>query len=169
MTDPVDTWAAEGLREHGGKKLINAMRADVKLPDEDEKKKTEAGKELEPLVTAAKKVLEGRIREVSVSSRLLESPACLVLAGGAMPAHLEKLLQRSGKDVTRGKRDFELNPTHPVVKALAALAAKDTADPKLASHITLLYEQSLVAEGSPLEDPNGFARRVTELLANAVS
>jgi molecular chaperone HtpG len=169
MTDPVDSWAAEGLREHGGKKLVNAMRADVKLPNEDEAKKTEATKELEPLVTAAKKVLEGRVREVNVSSRLRESPACLVLAGGAMPAHLEQLLQRSGKEIPRGKRDLELNPGHPAVKALATLAAKDAADPKLAEWVTLLYEQSLIAEGSPLEDPNGFARRVTALLVQAVS
>jgi len=171
MTDAVDTWAAEGLREHGGKKLVNVMRTDLKLPDDEETKKAkeEASKDLAPLVGAAKKVLEGRVREVNVSSRLLESPACLVLAGGAMPAHLEKLLKRSGKDVSRGQRDFELNPTHPVVKGLAALAAKNAEDPKLAEWLTLLYEQSLVAEGSPLEDPNGFARRVTALLTQAVA
>jgi len=169
MTDAVDTWAAEGLREHAGKKLVNAMRADVKLPDEDAAAATEAAKDLEPLVAAAKKVLDGKVREVSVSSRLRESAACLALAGAAMPAHLEKLLQRSGKDVARGQRDFELNPTHPAVRALAALAAKDADDPKLGQWLTLLYEQSLVAEGSTLEDPNGFARRVTELLVQAVS
>ncbi|HVJ91050.1 MAG TPA: molecular chaperone HtpG [Labilithrix sp.] len=169
MTDAVDTWAAEGLAEYGGKKLINAMRAEVKLPDEEDAKQKEAAKEIEPLVSAAKKVLEGRVREVAVSSRLRESPACLVLAGSAMPAHLEKLLARSGKEVTRGQRNLELNPTHPAVKALATLAAKDAADPKLADWVTLLYEQSLVAEGSPLEDPNGFARRVTDLLVQAVT
>lgn len=169
MTDPVDTWAAEGLAEYSGKKLVNAMRADVKLPEEEEEKTKEAGKELEPLVTAAKKVLEGRVREVAVSSRLRESPACLVLAGAAMPAHLEKLLARSGKELPKGQRNLELNPTHPAVKALAALAAKDPNDPKLADWVTLLYEQSLISEGSPVEDPNGFARRVTSLLVQAVS
>jgi molecular chaperone HtpG len=169
MTDPVDTWAAEGLHEHAGKKLVNAMRADVKLPDEDAAAASEAAKELEPLVTAAKKVLEGKVRQVNVSSRLRESAACLALAGAAMPAHLEKLLQRSGKGMGRGPRDLELNPKHPAVKALAALAAKDAADPKLEQWLTLLYEQSLVAEGSNLEDPNGFARRVTDLIAQAVS
>jgi molecular chaperone HtpG len=168
MTDAVDNWAAEGLQEHAGKKLVNAMRANVKLPEDDAEKKKEESKELEPLVAAAKKVLEGRVREVNVSSRLRESPACLVLAGGAMPAHIEKLLAQTGRDTTRGKRDLELNPTHPVVKALAARAAKDAADPKLKEWVTLLYEQSLVAEGSPLEDPNGFAKRVTALLAQAV-
>ncbi len=169
MTDPVDTWAAEGLAEYEGKKLVNAMRADVKLPEEEEKKKQEAGKELEPLVAAAKKVLEGRVKDVGVSSRLRESPACLVLAGAAMPAHLEKLLARSGKEPPKGHRNLELNPDHPAVKALAALAAKDANDPKLADWVTLLYEQSLISEGSQVEDPNGFARRVTALLVQAVS
>lgn len=178
MTDAVDTWAAEALGEFGGagsgaasagKKLVNAMRADVKLPEDEETKKAEeAGKDLEPLVTAAKKVLEGRVRDVKLSTRLRESPACLVLAQGAMPAHLEKIMQKAGRDVTRGKRDFELNPTHPAVKSLGALAAKNAEDPKLGEWVTLLYEQSLVAEGSPLEDPNGFARRVTSLLVQAV-
>ncbi len=169
MTDAVDTWAAEGLGEHAGKKLVNAMRAEVKLSAEEEEKKKEAGKELEPLVAAAKKVLDGRVRDVAVSSRLTESPACLVLTGAAMPAHLEKLLARSGKELPKGQRNLELNPTHPAVKALAALAAKDANDPKLADWVTLLYEQSLISEGSPLDDPNGFARRVTALLTQAVA
>ncbi|MBX3203184.1 MAG: molecular chaperone HtpG, partial [Labilithrix sp.] len=68
-----------------------------------------------------------------------------------------------------GQRNLELNPTHPAVKALATLAAKDAADPKLADWVTLLYEQSLISEGSPVEDPNGFAKRVTALLVQAVS
>ncbi len=168
MTDAVDTWAAEGLQEHGGKKLVNAARAEVKVPEAEAKKNEEAGKEIEPLVTAAKKLLAGKVREVNVSSRLTDSAACLVLAGNAIPAHLEKLLARSGKDVTRGQRDLELNPTHPAVKALSALAAKNADDPKLGEWVTLLYEQSLVAEGSPLEDPSGFAKRVTSLLVQAI-
>jgi molecular chaperone HtpG len=181
MTDAVDTWAAENLGEFGGAgsgaaspgiKLVNAMRADVKLPGEDDdeakKKAEEAGKDLAPLVAAAKKVLEGRVRDVKLSSRLRESPACLVLAQDAMPAHLEKIMQRSGRDVTRGKRDLELNPTHPAVRSLGALAAKDGGDPRLGEWLTLLYEQSLVAEGSPLDDPNGFAKRITTLLVQAV-
>ncbi len=170
MTDPVDTWAVEALDEHGGKKLVNAMRAEVKLPeDEKTKEAEEAGKDLEALIGAAKKLLEGKVREVVSSTRLRESAACLALTGGAMPAHIEKLLQRSGKEIPKGQRSLELNPTHPAVKALAAIATKDAEDPKLKDWVTLLYEQSLVAEGSPVEDPNGFARRVTALLVQAVS
>lgn len=169
MTDAVDTWAAEGLREYSGKKLVNAMRASLPEDEETKKAKEEATKELAPLVAAAKKLLAGRVRDVNVSSRLRESPAVLALAGAAMPAHLEKLINRSGKEAPRGQRELELNPTHAAVKALAALAAKDADDPKLAEWVTLLYEQALLSEGSTLDDPNGFARRVTDLLVRAIA
>jgi molecular chaperone HtpG len=91
-----------------------------------------------------------------------------VLAQGAMPAHLEKVIRQSGKEVPRGKRDLELNPSHPAVKRLAAIAAENPSDPRLNDFLVVLYEQSLVAEGSQLEDPNGFAKRLTSLLTQAV-
>jgi molecular chaperone HtpG len=170
MTDAVDTWSAEAIAELGGKKLVNAMRADVKLPAaEDEKEKAEdASKGFEALISVAKRSLEGKINDVRTSTRLVDSPACLVLAQGAMPAHLEKVIRQSGKDVPRGKRDFEINPTHPAVKRLAAIASENPSDPRLGDFLVVLYEQSLVAEGSPLEDPNGFAKRLTSLLTQAV-
>ena len=170
MTDAVDTWAAEAIAELDGKKLVNAMRADVKVPtSEDETKKAEeASKDFGALLSVAKKSLEGKVADVRTSSRLVDSPACLVLGQGAMPAHLEKVIRQSGKEVPRGKRDLELNPHHPAVKRLAAIAAENPSDPRLDDFIVVLYEQSLVAEGSPLEDPNGFAKRLTSLLTQAV-
>ena len=170
MTDAVDTWAAEAIAEFDGKKLVNAMRADVNLPssEEETKKAEEAGKDFGALLAVAKKSLEGKVADVRTSSRLVDSPACLVLAPGAMPAHLEKVIRQSGKEVPRGKRDLELNPAHPAVKRLAAIAAENPSDPRLDDFIVVLYEQSLVAEGSPLEDPNGFAKRLTSLLTQAV-
>ncbi|HSO32085.1 MAG TPA: molecular chaperone HtpG [Labilithrix sp.] len=170
MTDPIDTWAAEAIAEFSGKKLVNAMRADVKLPESDDKDKKpeESSKGFEALVAAAKQTLDGKVREVRTSTRLVDSPAVLVLAQGSMPAHLEKIMRQSGKELPRGKRDLELNPNHPVVKSLAAIAAENPSDARLRDFIVLLYEQSLVAEGSPLDDPNGFAKRLTSLLTSAV-
>ncbi|MDB4935053.1 MAG: Chaperone protein HtpG [Labilithrix sp.] len=170
MTDAVDTWTAEAIGEFGGKKLVNAMRADVKLPetDDDKKKAEDASKGFEALISVAKKALEGKVADVRTSGRLVDSPAVLVLAHGAMPAHLEKVIRQSGKEVPRGKRDFELNPAHDAVKRLAAIAAENPSDPRLDDFIVVLYEQSLLAEGSPLEDPNGFAKRLTSLLTQAV-
>ena len=170
MTDAVDTWTAEAIATFGGKKLVNAMRADVKLPstDDDAKKVEEASKGFEPLLSVAKKTLSGKVADVRTSSRLVDSPAVLTLGQGAMPAHLEKVIRQSGKDVPRGKRELELNPSHPAVKRLAAIAAENPSDPRLDDFIFVLYEQALVAEGSPLEDPNGFAKRLTSLLTQAV-
>jgi molecular chaperone HtpG len=108
------------------------------------------------------------VREVRVSSRLVESPACLVLAPNAMPSHLERMLERSGKEVPRGKRDLELNPEHPAVKRLAAIAKEDPAKPELRDWLRLLHEQALLAEGTPLDDPGGFAKRVSALLTRAL-
>ncbi|AKU99424.1 Chaperone protein HtpG [Labilithrix luteola] len=171
MTDAVDTWAAEAIAEFDGKKLVNAMSANVALPktEEETKKTEEAAKDLAPLLDVAKKALEGKVLDVRLSSRLTDSPACLVLATGAMPAHLEKVLRQSGKDVSRGKRELELNPTHPVVQKLAETAKASPSDARLSDWLVVLYEQSLLAEGSPLEDPNGFARRLTSLLSQAVA
>jgi molecular chaperone HtpG len=170
MTDAVDSWTAESIATFDGKKLVNAMRADVKLPaDEDEAKKVEeASKGFEALLSLAKKTLSGKVADVRTSGRLVDSPAVLTLAKGAMPAHLEKVIRQSGKEVPRGKRELELNPSHPAVKRLAAIAAENPSDPRLDDFIFVLYEQSLVAEGSQLEDPNGFAKRLTSLLTQAV-
>lgn len=170
MTDAVDTWSAEAIAIFDGKKLVNAMRADVKLPtsEDDTKKAEEAAKGFEPLLAVAKKTLTGKVHDVRTSSRLVDSPAVLTLGQGAMPAHLEKVIRQSGKEVPRGKRELELNPSHPAVKRLAAIAAENPSDPRLDDFIFVLYEQALVAEGSPLEDPNGFAKRLTSLLTQAV-
>jgi molecular chaperone HtpG len=169
MTDPVDTWAIEALGEHAGKKLVNAMRADVALPASDEQKKEteEAAKDLGALLAVAKETLGDKVREVRVSSRLLESPSCLVLAPGAMPGHLEALLRRSGKEPPAGKRDLELNPKHPAVRRLGAMASGGASD-ELRELVTLVYEQALVAEGARIEDPAGFAKRVAKLMARAL-
>ena len=171
MTDPIDTWAAEAIGEFAGKKLVSAMRADVKLPEAEgdkDKKPEEPSAGFEALVATAKQVLEAKIRDVRTSTRLVDSPAVLVLAQGSMPAHLEKLMRQSGKELPRGKRDLELNPNHPIVKSLAAIAAENPSDARLRDFVVLLYEQSLVAEGSPLDDPSGFTKRLTSLLTSAV-
>src|SRR5262249_20802292 len=120
------------------------------------------------LVTVAKKLLDGKVSEVRVSSRLTESPACLVLTKSAMPAHLERMLEQAGRGAGRGKRDLELNPTHPVITKLGALAQANAEDAKLGDLVTVLYEQSLLAEGAQLEDPAGFVKRLTHLMAQAV-
>jgi molecular chaperone HtpG len=138
------------------------------LPDADAKEDEEAKKTLGALIDVAKTALGDRVREVKPSSRLVDSPACLVLGANAMPAHLEKLLRQSGKTVPRGKRDLELNPAHPAVKRLAALAAEKKDDAEIADLVHLLHDQALLAEGSPVEDPAAFAKRLGALMTKAL-
>jgi len=105
------------------------------------------------------------VTEVRASDRLTESPCCLVLASRAPHGYVERLLREAGRDVPKSARILEMNPEHPVVKNLRLLL--DQSDAPIGDWIELLYDQALVAEGGTLDDPNGFTRRVTSLLAAA--
>jgi molecular chaperone HtpG len=170
MTDPVDQWAADGLYEFEGKKLVSAMRADLKVTaaDTPQEEKEKAESELKPLVDRMKQVLDAHVREVRVSERLVESPVCLSLAPGATPATLERLLKERGKDLPHVKRTFEINPSHPLIKSLARLR-ESTDQARFDGWVQLLYQQALLLEGGALEDPVGFARRLGALLTEVTA
>ena len=91
--------------------------------------------------------------------------ACLVADGAAVSAHLERLMERMGRDTGVQKRVLELNPSNPAVEAVRELHAKDAADPRIEGYARLLFEQAVIAEGSSVADPVAFARRVNELIA----
>jgi molecular chaperone HtpG len=169
MTDAVDEWAAEGLREFSGKKLVSAMRADLKLnetPDQ-KKEKEEKSVQLRPLLDKMKSVLSSSVEDVRVSDRLTDSPCCLVLSGGGPHAFVDRLLRERGKDVPRSRRVLEVNAAHPVILALASLVEKDPSAERIHDWIEVLHDQALLTEGSSLEDPNRFAKRVTALMTEA--
>jgi molecular chaperone HtpG len=167
MTDPVDQWAADGLGEYKGKKLVSAMRADLSLGDEAKEEREKAETELKPLCERMQKVLEAHVREVRASERLVDSPACLALAAGATPAVLERLLKERGNDMPHVKRVLEINPKHPLVQALARGAKEN--GPRVDEWIELLYQQALLTEGGTLDDPNAFARKVASLLTEVAT
>jgi molecular chaperone HtpG len=171
MTDPVDEWAAEGLREFEGKKLVSAMRAELKLDETPEQKKAkeEQGAELAPLLARMKEALGDKVVDVRLSDRLTDSPACLVLSGSGPHGYVDRLLRERGKDVPRAKRVLELNAKHPIITHLRAAIGNDAAKEKVDDWISVLYEQALLTEGSSLEDPNRFARMVTSLLTDAAA
>jgi molecular chaperone HtpG len=171
LTDPVDEWAVQGLREFEGKKLVSAMKADLKLEgaatDDEKKKREERASALRPLVARFQEVLADRVKEVRLSDRLTDSPCCLVVPEGGLHAHMERLLRAYDRDVPPVKRILELNPAHPLVSSLERLNARDPKDARVADWIEVLYDQALVAEGSPVEDPGAFGRRLAALLTEA--
>ena len=171
MTDGVDQWAVEGLKEFDGKQLINAMEADLELGDAPKKDGDEAKKEddsgdakLTELCERAKDVLKEHVSEVRVSTRLTESPVCLVMPKGGLPAHLERLIRSYQQDLPTQKRILEINPQHVLIKRMEGLRSEDPESDRLTQWIEMLYDQALLGEGSPLPDPARFAARVAELM-----
>jgi molecular chaperone HtpG len=169
MTDPVDEWAAEALGTYEGKKVISAMRADLKLEEtaEHKKEKEETTAKLGPLFEKMKGVLKSSVEDVRVSDRLTESPCCLVLAGAGPHAYVDRLLRERGKELPKAKRVLEINPSHPVIEALRALVEKEPNAERVNDWIEVLHDQALLTEGSAIEDPNRFAQRVTALMTEA--
>jgi molecular chaperone HtpG len=170
MTDGVDQWAVEGLAEHDGKKLVNAMEAGLKLDgkaqseDADEEDKALDAGDLAPLLERCKEILSEHVSEVRASERLTDSPVCLVLPKGGLPAHVERMLRAYQQDLPSQKRILELNPKHALIVRLKGEHAKDASSEKLQESIEMLYDQALLTEGSPLPDPARFAARVAALM-----
>ncbi|MCK5942977.1 MAG: molecular chaperone HtpG [Planctomycetes bacterium] len=163
MTEAIDEWVVDALREFDGKPLVSAAKGALDLPesDEDKKKKEEAEKELGPVLERVQKALDEHVSKVRVTDRLTDSPACLVTEEGGMSARQEKVLREAGHDVPRQKRILELNADHAVVKKLQDLGD----DARFADWSALLYDQALLAEGSLPSDPAAFSRRLTDLMA----
>jgi molecular chaperone HtpG len=161
LTDPVDEFAIPSFGNYKGKALQAADRGDTATGDS---LPAEVKEKFASLMTA----LKGKLTEVSdvrLSTRLTESAACLVADGAAVSAHMERLMERMGRDAGSGKRALELNPNNTAVVALRELHDKDSTDFRIETYAHLLYEQALVAEGSTVSDPVAFAQRVNELIA----
>jgi molecular chaperone HtpG len=161
LTDPVDEFAIPGLHTYKGKPLKAADRADTATGDS-------VSEDLKERFASVILFLKGKLPEVAdvrLTTRLTESAACLVSEGAGTSAHLERLMERMGREAGGQKRVLELNPTNPAVEALRELHIKDSTDPRLEGYARLLYEQAVIAEGSPVTDPVAFARRVNALIA----
>jgi molecular chaperone HtpG len=169
MCDPIDQWTAESLRTFEGKPLVSAMRADLKIEEKEEDKKAREVVEgaLGSVLSRARAVLGAKVKEVRFSDRLTDSPCCLVIAGQGAHTYVERLLREAGRDVPKSERILELNPRHVVLRNLEILVERG--DPQVSEWLELLYDQALVAEGAPLEDPAAFSRRVTSLLGKVTA
>jgi molecular chaperone HtpG len=164
LTDRVDEWLLSHLYDFDGKPLQNVTKGAVdlgKLQDEEEKKKAEeAAATYKPVLERLKTALGERAKDVRVTTRLVDSPACLVTESGDMSAHLARLLKQAGQSAPEVKPILEVNPDHALVKKLEASEHFDDL-----AHI--LFDQALLAEGGQLDDPAAYVRRVNALLTTA--
>ena len=166
LTEPVDEWWLGNFEEFEGKKLVSVAKGDLDLgalADEAEKKVQEqTAEELKPLIEKIKLSLGDRVKEVRVTYRLTDSPACLVVDEHELSGNLERMLKAAGQQVNASKPILEINPTHPMLEKLKA----GVADSEFNDWSHLLFEQSLLAEGGQLEDPAGFVKRLNALILN---
>ncbi len=161
LTDSIDQWAIEALNEFDGKELVDAVQGDLGL--ESEENAEEKAEALEPLTAKFKEVLDDEVAEVRLSSRLAESPACLVVPEGGVASHIERLLRAQNQGMPEQKRILELNPNHPLIEAVKALHEAERQD-KVTEWVELIYDQALLAEGSPIKEPAKFAHRLTSMM-----
>ncbi|MFN3544394.1 MAG: molecular chaperone HtpG [Thiobacillus sp.] len=165
LSDRVDEWLVSNLHEFEGKPLKSVAKGGLDLGAlEDEAEKTaqkEAEEALKPLVERIKATLGERVKDVRVTHRLTDSPACLVTGEGDMSANLERLLKAAGQAAPSVKPTLEINPTHALVTRLNS----ETDEARFADWANLLFEQALLAEGGQLDDPASFVRRLNGLLA----
>jgi len=162
MSDRVDEWALSYLNEFDGTPMQSVAKGAVdlgKLQDEEEKKAAEqAAEAFKPLLEKLKAALKDKAQDVRVTTRLVDSPACLVVSDGGMSTQLARMLKQAGQPVPDSKPVLEVNAEHPLVKKLETSAQFDD----LAN---VLFDQALLAEGGLLEDPAAYVRRVNALLA----
>jgi len=162
MTDRVDEWALNYLQEFDGTPLQSVAKGAVdlgKLQDESEKKAAEeAAEAFKPVLAKLKEALKDRAEDVRVTSRLVDSPACLVVSDGGMSMQLARMLKQAGQKAPEVKPVLEVNPEHPLVRKLdGSVHFHDLAQ--------ILFDQALLAEGGMPEDPAAYVKRVNALLA----
>ena len=161
LVDRVDEWMLSHLYEVEGKSLQSVAKGSVdlgKLQDEAEKKQAEeVATAFQPVLDRLKEALKDRAKDVRVTTRLVDSPACLVVEEGDISGHLARLLKQSGQSAPKTNPVLEVNAEHALVKRLES-------SPQFDELANILFDQAVLAEGGQLEDPAAYVRRVTALL-----
>ena len=170
MIDPIDEWIVPDIHTFEGKQLKSITKGDLDLGDlgkEEKKQKEKTEATYKNLVERIKTILTDSVKDVRTTSRLNNSPSCLVADEHDMGAYMEKMMKAMGQDYIPAKPVFEINPQHPIIANLNKLYEKDAASPQLEAWVKLLFDQALIAEGQVIKDPNEYAERVNNLLLSA--
>ena len=163
LTDPVDEWFVNHLREYEGKALKSIARGGLDIDHlinaQSKQENENKERDMKPLIEKLESVLEGQVKQVRISDRLVDSPSCLVADEHDLGANMERILQSIGQEAPVAKPILEINPEHRIVKQIDVEA--DLAD----EWANLLFEQAVLSEGASLKNPNAFVKRVNRLLA----
>lgn len=172
LYEPMDEIIMDDIAKYAEKDLVSVLKGEVKFDesvqkelDEKTKKETEENKEL---VEFLKKTLEDKVKDVRFSSRLTESPCCLVGDDYDPSVSMQRLFKAMGQESPDVKRILELNGESPLIGALKNLYEKDPSAASLKDYAELLYDQALISEGATLPDPAKFARRTVQLMTESI-
>jgi molecular chaperone HtpG len=161
LTDRIDPWVVDGIGEYGGKTLVDIGRSALDLPDGDGSISQDVmNAEHKSLLKKIKRVLRDRVEAVNVSRRLVDSPACVVSGDDDLSPQLRRMLEASGQEVPESKPILEINVDHPLVGRLSA----ESDDGRFGELSHILLDHALLAEGSQLDNPAEYVRRMNKLL-----
>ena len=158
LSDRVDEWLVANFGEFEEMSLKSIAKGDLEDLDskEDKKKKEKTVKDYEKVITKVQKILESQVKEVKVSSRLSESPSCLVADENEMGGNMERIMKSMGQDIPDTKPILEINPEHPLVKKLKTKVDKDL--------VKVLFDQAVLSEGGQIKEPAEFVKRMNKLM-----
>ncbi len=168
MVDPIDEFIVPDIYNFEGKQLKSVTQGDLDLGELGKEEKSaikKAESKFKKLSERIKNILADSVKEVRVTTRLKDSPACLVTDDNEMSSHMEKMMKAMGQEVTKAKPVFEINPEHPILVNMNARYEKDPKDEDLEEWTKLMFDQALIAEGQMVSDPLAYSQRVNKLLS----
>merc|ERR1739836_85644 len=171
MTEPIDEYVVQQLKEFDGKNLVSVTKEGLELPEDEEEKKKEADKaKFEPLCKVMKDILDKKVEKVVVSSRLVSSPCCIVTSQYGWSANMERIMKAqalrdsSTMGYMAAKKHLEINPDHSIIKSLKAKTDLDKNDKSVKDLVILLFETSLLSSGFNLETPQTHGERIFRMI-----
>jgi molecular chaperone HtpG len=177
MTDPIDEYCVQQLKEFDGKTLVCVTKEGLKFEESEESKKVweELVEEFKPLTNKIKTILGDKVEKVVLSERVVDSPCVLVTGEYGWSANMERIMKAQAlRDTTMSsymmsKKTMEINPHHIIIKALKEQHTKDENSKTLTDLINLIFESSLIASGFNIEEPATFVNRINNMIKLGLS
>ncbi|XP_032882421.1 heat shock protein HSP 90-alpha [Amblyraja radiata] len=172
MTEPIDEYCVQQLKEFDGKTLVSVTKEGLELPEDEEEKKKQEEKRahFENLCKIMKDILEKKIEKVTISNRLVASPCCIVTSTYGWTANMERIMKaqalrdNSTMGYMAAKKHLEINPDHPIIETLRQKAEADKNNKSVKDLVILLFETALLSSGFSLEDPQTHANRIYRMI-----
>lgn len=176
MTDTIDDFWLQQIHDFDGKPFKSVTKGSIDLSKFEKQTKTDDNKtesehqDTTPLLASLKDLLKDEVGDVRISSRLTDSPVCLVAAEGDVDMHMERVLKIHQKYDAQSKRILEVNEDHPLIQRLSTLAQNaGTNSPDLHDAAHLLLDQARIIQGEPIPDPANFARRMARFMERGLA